>query len=160
MIAAIGITNQRETTLLWDRATGRPIANAIVWQCRRTAEASDALKKAGHEPRVHEKTGLVLDAYFSATKIARFRPCAPGPRPREPGELALGDDRQLSHPTPDWRCCPRDLMTNGSLTLLMDLVRAQWDPSSRSSMCLKGFFPRIVGNAEEVGRTQSAGFAD
>ncbi|MEL6845006.1 MAG: FGGY family carbohydrate kinase, partial [Bacteroidota bacterium] len=68
-IAAIGITNQRETTLVWDKVTGQPIHNAIVWQDRRTAEACDALKAAGHEALVQSKTGLVIDAYFSGSKI-------------------------------------------------------------------------------------------
>src|SRR5205814_465486 len=68
-IAAIGITNQRETTVVWDRATGRPIHNAIVWQCRRTAPLCDELKAAGLEPAVRQRTGLVIDAYFSGTKI-------------------------------------------------------------------------------------------
>src|SRR3989338_4589813 len=68
-IAAVGITNQRETTVLWDRRTGWPIANAIVWQCRRTADACGRLKRRGKEPLVRRRTGLVLDAYFSGTKI-------------------------------------------------------------------------------------------
>src|ERR1700704_3506488 len=67
-VAAIGITNQRETVILWDRATGKPIHNAVVWQDRRTAEACTALARAGHEPMVTERTGLLLDPYFSATK--------------------------------------------------------------------------------------------
>ncbi len=75
-IAGIGITNQRETTIVWDRANGKPIHNAIVWQDRRTADACAALRAAGHEPAVADKTGLVLDPYFSATKIAlAARPC-------------------------------------------------------------------------------------
>src|SRR5438552_7572149 len=68
-IAAIGVTNQRETTIVWDRATGAPIHHAIVWQCRRTASLCDELKTAGHEPTVRQRTGLVIDAYFSGTKI-------------------------------------------------------------------------------------------
>src|SRR5688572_24136518 len=68
-IAAIGITNQRETTVLWDRETGKPVANAIVWQDRRTAEACDALRAAGHEELIRARTGLVIDAYFSGTKL-------------------------------------------------------------------------------------------
>ena len=68
-LAALGITNQRETTLLWERATGKPVANAIVWQDRRTADTCDALRAAGHEPMFMRKTGLVLDAYFSGTKL-------------------------------------------------------------------------------------------
>src|SRR5262249_22141387 len=69
-LAALGITNQRETTIVWDRHTGRPLHNAIVWQDRRTAAACDALRQAGHEPAVADRTGLLLDPYFSATKIA------------------------------------------------------------------------------------------
>jgi len=68
-IAGIGITNQRETTIVWDRATGKPVYNAIVWQDRRTSEYCDSLKKAGHEELIKRKTGLVIDSYFSATKI-------------------------------------------------------------------------------------------
>jgi glycerol kinase len=84
-IAAVGITNQRETTLIWDKKTLEPVHRAIVWQCRRTAEACERLKKEGKEPRVREKTGLVLDAYFSGTKIAwlldTYRVRASGPWP-------------------------------------------------------------------------------
>src|SRR3954454_14001925 len=88
-LAAIGITNQRETTLLWDRATGRPIFNAIVWQDRRTAAICDRLKAAGAEPLVRDRTGLVIDAYFSGTKIAWILDKVPGARTRaEKGELA------------------------------------------------------------------------
>ncbi|MSQ35333.1 MAG: glycerol kinase, partial [Dehalococcoidia bacterium] len=68
-IACMGITNQRETTVVWERATGRPVANAIVWQCRRTAEVCRNLEDAGHGPDIRSRTGLVLDAYFSATKL-------------------------------------------------------------------------------------------
>jgi glycerol kinase len=159
-IAAIGITNQRETTLLWDRATGRPIANAIVWQCRRTAEACDALKKAGHEPRVHEKTGLVLDAYFSATKIAWLLDHVTGARDRASrGELAFGTmDSFLIHRLTGGAVHVTDV-TNASRTLLMDLARAEWDPElCRLFEVPEGVLPRIVGNAEEVGRTEGVGF--
>ena len=90
-IAAIGITNQRETTLLWDRASGKPIHNAIVWQDRRTAGACAALKAAGHEPRVRQRTGLVLDPYFSATKIRWLLDNVAGLAARATaGELAFG----------------------------------------------------------------------
>src|SRR5256714_15463543 len=81
-IAAIGITNQRETTLLWERATGKPVANAIVWQDRRTASRCDALRQAGHEPAFTAKTGLLLDAYFSGTKLAWILDAVPGARKR------------------------------------------------------------------------------
>src|SRR5580692_2416409 len=159
-IAAIGIANQRETTLLWDRATGCPIANAIVWQCRRTTEACDALKKAGHEPRVHEKTGLVLDAYFSATKIAWLLDHVAGARDRASrGEIAFGTmDSFLIHRLTGGAVHVTDV-TNASRTLLMNLARAEWDPElCRLFEVPEGVLPRIVGNAEEVGRTEGVGF--
>ena len=85
-VAALGITNQRETTVVWDRATGRPIHNAIVWQDRRTAAACAELRRLGHEPAIAEKTGLLLDPYFSATKIAWLLEHVDGraPKPRKP----------------------------------------------------------------------------
>ncbi|MHB8108142.1 MAG: FGGY family carbohydrate kinase, partial [Candidatus Cryosericum sp.] len=90
-IVAIAITNQRETTIVWDRATGRPVCNAIVWQCRRTAPLCEKLKAEGYEPLVRERTGLVLDAYFSGTKIAWILNDVEGVRARaERGELAFG----------------------------------------------------------------------
>src|SRR6201999_4109710 len=90
-VAAIGITNQRETTIIWDRATGHPIHNAIVWQDRRTAEACARLRNEGHEAMVAERTGLLLDPYFSATKIAWILANVPGARERAGrGELAFG----------------------------------------------------------------------
>ena len=79
-LAALGITNQRETTILWDRKTGNPVHNAIVWQCRRTAGICDGLKKEGWEPRIREATGLVLDAYFSGTKVMWILDNVPGAR--------------------------------------------------------------------------------
>ena len=90
-IAAIGITNQRETTIVWDRATGKPIYNAIVWQDRRTAKHCERLQRAGAEALVTRKTGLLLDPYFSATKIGWLLDNVPGARKRaEHGELAFG----------------------------------------------------------------------
>jgi glycerol kinase len=90
-IAAIGITNQRETTLLWDATTGQPIHNAIVWQCRRTAPLCDELRAAGWSEPIRQKTGLVLDAYFSGTKVKWLLDNVPGARPRaERGELRFG----------------------------------------------------------------------
>src|SRR3569833_3728598 len=90
-IAAIGITNQRETTLLWERATGKTIGNAIVWQDRRTAPVCDAMKEAGLEPRIRERTGLVLDPYFSGTKLRFMLEATPGLRARaDRGEVAFG----------------------------------------------------------------------
>ena len=90
-IAAIGITNQRETTIVWNRASGEPIGNAIVWQDRRTAPACEALKQRGLEPLVRERTGLVIDAYFSGTKVAWLLDNVPGARDAaQRGELAFG----------------------------------------------------------------------
>ena len=90
-IAAVGITNQRETVVLWDRKTGVPLHEALVWQDRRTAATCRALKQAGHEPMVQEKTGLLLDPYFSATKLAWLLDEIPGAREQaEAGDLAFG----------------------------------------------------------------------
>ena len=95
-VAGIGITNQRETTVVWDRATGKPIHNAIVWQDRRTADLCDALRRAGHEPEIAAKTGLLLDPYFSASKIAWLLDHVEG-RAREgaSGRARLRDHRLL-----------------------------------------------------------------
>src|SRR5205814_772800 len=90
-IAAVGITNQRETTLVWERATGRPIYPAIVWQCRRTADRCALLREGGWEPRLREKTGLVPDPYFSGTKVAYILDTVEGARAAaERGELLFG----------------------------------------------------------------------
>ncbi|MGA9947666.1 MAG: FGGY family carbohydrate kinase, partial [Xanthobacteraceae bacterium] len=90
-VVSIGITNQRETTLLWGRKTGRAVHRAIVWQDRRTADACDRLKAAGHEPLISRKTGLLIDPYFSGTKIAAILDSVPDARTRaERGELAFG----------------------------------------------------------------------
>jgi glycerol kinase len=127
-IAAIGITNQRETTLLWERATGHPVGNAIVWQCRRSADICRELKEKGVEPRIREKTGLVLDPYFSGTKITwRLRQEAQLRRRAEAGELAFGTvDSFLV-----WRLTGgvRHVtdVSNASRTLLMDLHSLAWD---------------------------------
>ncbi len=126
-IAAIGITNQRETTVLWDRATGRPIANAIVWQDRRTAGACARLREAGAEQTVSETTGLLLDPYFSATKIAWLLDTVPGARAAaEAGRIAFGTiDSFLL-----WRFTGGAVhatdATNASRTLLLDLRTGEW----------------------------------
>ncbi|MCC7200262.1 MAG: glycerol kinase GlpK [Gammaproteobacteria bacterium] len=128
-ISAIGITNQRETTVLWDRATGRPVARAIVWQDRRTAEACDRLRAAGHEPEVMRRTGLVLDPYFSGTKLAWLLDNVPGARARaELGELAFGTvDSWLAFKLSDHRLHVTDA-TNASRTMLCNLETGDWDP--------------------------------
>ena len=90
-VAAIGITNQRETAIVWDKATGEPVYNAIVWQCRRTAEYCDSLKQKGYDSMIREKTGLLIDAYFSGTKLRWILDNVPGVRDRaERGELLFG----------------------------------------------------------------------
>jgi len=127
-VAAIGITNQRETTVVWDRATGAPIANAIVWQDRRTAEACDRLKRDGAEARVRSKTGLLLDPYFSATKLAWLLDAVPGARRRaEAGELAFGTiDTWLAWKLSGGRLHVTD-PSNASRTLLYDIGHGRWD---------------------------------
>jgi len=127
-VAAIGITNQRETTLLWERATGRPVANAIVWQDRRTAPLCDALRAAGHEPTFTRKTGLVLDAYFSGTKLKWLLDNVPGARARATrGELAFGTvDSWLVWNLSAGAKHVTDA-SNASRTLLFDIRRGEWD---------------------------------
>jgi glycerol kinase len=160
-VAAIGITNQRETTLVWERATRSPIDFAIVWQCRRTADVCDALKQ---DPkivsRVREKTGLVIDAYFSATKIAWLLDNVAGARVRaERGQLAFGTiDSFLVSELTDGSVHVTDV-TNASRTLLMNLARAEWDPELLTLFRVPpSVLPTIVGCAEIVGRTRRVGF--
>src|SRR5215470_5668130 len=126
-IAAVGITNQRETTILWDRATGAPIHRAIVWQCRRTAPMCDRLRAAGVESRVRRTTGLVLDAYFSGTKIRWLLDEVPDARRRaERGELAFGTvDSWLVWKLTGGRVHTTDA-TNASRTLCLDLRTGEW----------------------------------
>lgn len=127
-IAAIGITNQRETTLIWDRQTGKPIHNAIVWQDRRTAERCRELQEGGHAATVTAKTGLLLDPYFSGTKAAWLLDNVPGARVRaEKGELAFGTiDTFLIWRLTNGRVHATD-STNAGRTLLFDIHKNQWD---------------------------------
>jgi glycerol kinase len=127
-LAGIGITNQRETTVLWERTTSRPIANAIVWQDRRTASECDRLRAAGIEPLVTVRTGLVIDAYFSATKIAWLLDHVPGARRRaERGELCFGTiDSWLVWTLTGGRWHITDA-TNAARTMLFDIHRLAWD---------------------------------
>ena len=128
-LRAMGITNQRETTVLWDRATGEPVAPAIVWQDRRTAVFCDGLRAAGHGPKIARKTGLVLDAYFSGTKLAWLLDHVPGARARaEQGELAFGTiDSWLVWQLTGGRVHATDA-SNASRTLLFNLKTGAWDP--------------------------------
>jgi glycerol kinase len=128
-VASVGITNQRETTLVWRRDTGRPIHNAIVWQDRRTAEACAALRSAGHAERVAASTGLVIDPYFCATKIAWLLDHVAGARAdAEAGLLAFGTvDSWLLWRLTEGRVHATDA-TNASRTMLFDIRRGIWDP--------------------------------
>ncbi len=127
-IAAIGITNQRETTVVWDKATGEPVCPAIVWQCRRTAPMADALVAAGWSDRIREKTGLVPDAYFSGTKLRWILDNVPGARQRaEAGELLFGTiDTWLIWKLTGGGAHVTDV-TNASRTMLFDIRRLRWD---------------------------------
>ena len=159
-IRAIGITNQRETSLLWDRATSEPIHNAIVWQCRRTSERCSELRAAGHETLVRDRTGLVLDPYFSGTKAAWTLDHVPGARARaQAGELAFGTiDTYLV-----WRLTAGSIhitdVTNASRTMVMDIHRGVWDAELAEMLDLPmSILPRIVSSSEVYGETQGVDF--
>jgi glycerol kinase len=155
-IAAIGITNQRETTALWERRRGRPVHRAIVWQDRRTADACAALRAAGEEERIRSRTGLVLDPYFSGTKLRWLLDHVKGARERaEAGELAFGTiDTFLAWRLTGGAAHVTDA-SNASRTLLMDLASLSWD---RELLDLFGVpaavLPRICGSSEVVGTTR------
>lgn len=155
-IAAIGITNQRETTVVWDRTTGQPIHNAIVWQDRRTADTCAALKAGGHEALVARKTGLLLDPYFSGTKIAWILDHVPGARARaERGELAFGTvDCFLL-----WRLTGGAVhatdATNASRTLLLDIHSGQWDDELLALLRVpRALLPEVKDCAADFGVTR------
>ena len=154
-VAAIGITNQRETTILWDRATGKPIHNAIVWQDRRTADACAALRAAGHERMVADKTGLVLDPYFSATKISWLLDNVAGARAvAEQGRLAFGTvDSFLLWRLTGGKAHATDA-TNAARTMLFDIVRGEWDAElSRIFGVPAALLPQVRDCASEFGAT-------
>ena len=129
-IAGIGISNQRETTILWEKDTGRPVYNAIVWQCRRTAEICEELKAAGHEEYIRENTGLLIDAYFSGTKIKWILDHVPGLRERaEKGEILFGTvDSWLIWKMTGGAVHITDY-TNASRTMLYNIRTLCWDLS-------------------------------
>ncbi len=128
-VQAVGITNQRETTVVWDRKTGRPLHNAIVWQCRRTAPLCDELRRAGFAEMVREKTGLVIDAYFSGTKLRWLLDNVPGLRARsEKGEVAFGTiDTWLIWNLTGGKVHATDF-SNASRTMLFNINTLAWDP--------------------------------
>ena len=154
-IAAIGITNQRETTVVWDRATGKPIHHAIVWQDRRTAGECDLLRAQGHEPTFRARTGLVLDPYFSGTKLAWLLDHVPGARTKaEAGELAFGTiDSWLV-----WNLTggERHLTdaSNASRTLLFNIHDGTWDPQLLALLRIPpSVLPEVVASSEVYGKT-------
>ena len=158
-VAAIGITNQRETTVLWDRATGAALHRAIVWQDRRTAPLCAQLRAAGHEAMVQAKTGLLLDPYFSGTKLAWLLDNIPGARARaEAGELAFGTiDSFLL-----WRLTGggshRTDVTNASRTLLYDIHRGEWSAELLDLLRIPAsVLPQVCDSAADFGVTDILG---
>jgi len=156
-IAAIGITNQRETTVLWERATGRPIHRAIVWQDRRTAGACQRLEALGAEALVRRRTGLLLDPYFSATKVAWILDNVPGARARaERGELAFGTmDCFLLWRLTGGRVHATDV-TNASRTLVFDIHRGDWDDELLQLLGVpRALLPEVRDSSGEFGATEA-----
>ncbi len=162
-IAAIGITNQRETTLVWDRKSERPIHRAIVWQDRRTAEACSGLRSQGYEGRVRDRTGLVLDPYFSATKIAWLLDAVEGARGRaERGELAFGtiDSFLIAKLAGGTAAAAPHVtdVTNASRTLLMDIRKLRWDRELCELFRVPvAVLPRIVDSSGRIAETRGLG---
>ena len=156
-IAAIGITNQRETTIVWEKSTGRPIYNAIVWQCRRTAPLCEDLRRDGWEEKIREKTGLLIDAYFSGTKLRWILDNVAGARERaENGELLFGTvDTWLIWNLTGGQAHVTDY-SNASRTMLFNIHTLQWDEELCSAlhipMCM---LPKPVSNSEEYGKLHS-----
>jgi len=158
-VAALGITNQRETTVLWERATGRPVAPAIVWQDRRTAAHCDALRQAGHEDLFSRRTGLVLDAYFSGTKLAWLLEHVPGARAAaERGELAFGTiDSWLLWQLTGGAVHATDV-SNASRTLLFDIHALDWSDELLGVLRIpRAVLPKVVASSGLVGETRCEG---
>jgi glycerol kinase len=155
-IAAIGIANQRETTVIWDRATGAPIHNAIVWQCRRTAERCDQLRKEGLEPLLRHRTGLVLDAYFSGTKVAWLLDSTAGARElASSGRLAFGTvDSWLVWKLTGGRVHVTD-PSNASRTLLFNIMEGRWDDQLLEIFGIpRQLLPHVAPSSAPVGETE------
>jgi len=159
-IASIGITNQRETAVVWDRETGEPVHHAIVWQDRRTSEFMDELREAGHDGLIQKRTGLLLDPYFSASKIRWILHHAPGLAARaEAGKLAAGTiDSWLVYKLTGGAVFATDV-TNASRTMLMDLASGTWDDDLLDLFEIpRQILPDIVPSSGLVGRTDAAYF--
>lgn len=154
-VAGIGITNQRETTVVWDRKTGKAVYNAIVWQDRRTAEYCSKLKNEGHEREITEKTGLLLDPYFSATKLRWILDNVDGVRSRaEKGDLAFGTiDTWLLWNLTGGKIHATDI-TNASRTMLYNVVSHEWDNDLLKLFNIpKSLLPEVKDNVSDFGRT-------
>lgn len=152
-IAAIGITNQRETTVVWDKNTGEPVYNAIVWQCRRTAEYCDSLKAKGWTDKIRAKTGLVIDAYFSGTKIRWILENVPGARERaEKGELLFGTiDTWLVWKLTKGRRHVSDY-SNASRTMLYNIHDLKWDDEILAELNIpKSMLPEVLPSSHVYG---------
>jgi len=156
-VAAIGITNQRETTVVWDRTTGRPIQNAIVWQCRRTSDMCRELKQQGFEPFYRQRTGLVLDPYFSGTKLAWILR-------NNPEAARLASEGRLAFGTVDsflvWRLTGGAVhvtdVSNASRTLLLDLESLAFDDELLRPLAIpRSVLPEVCANSAVVGHTRS-----
>src|SRR5712692_2984813 len=158
-VAAIGITNQRETVVLWDRKTSQPLHRAIVWQCRRTAGMCDRIRQAGFDRTLREKTGLVTDAYFSGTKIAWLLENVPGARERaERGELACGTiDAWLIWKLTRGRTHATDV-SNASRTLLFNINTLAWDDEILSYFRIpRSLLPEVKSSSEVLGEAELFG---
>ena len=154
-LAAIGVTNQRETTVLWEKSTGKPIANAIVWQSRVTAPICDRLKAAGHEPLFRKKTGLVVDAYFSGTKIKHLLDSFDGVRERAAkGEVLFGTiDSFLIWRLTGGKCHVTDV-SNASRTLLFNIHTLEWDDELLKLLDVpRAMMPDVKSSSELYGHT-------
>jgi glycerol kinase len=159
-VAAIGITNQRETTVLWDRKTGKPVHKAIVWQCRRTAYRCDELKSQGKEKLFLNKTGLVLDAYFSGTKVEWLLQNVSGAAKKAAkGELAFGTiDSWLLWNLTGGKIHATDY-TNASRTLLFNIKTKQWDPALLKALHVPAsLLPKALASASLFGKTSAKSY--
>jgi len=159
-VAAIGITNQRETTVVWDRRTGEPVYNAVVWQCRRTADRCEALKASGFAEAIRAKTGLVADAYFSGTKIAWILDNVPDVRARaEAGELAFGTiDTFLLWRLSGGRVHVTDY-SNASRTLIFNIHTLDWDEDILAELRIpRSLLPEVRPSSAFYGETDPAIF--
>nr|PZN70451.1 MAG: glycerol kinase [Bacillota bacterium] len=157
-VAAIGITNQRETTVVWDAETGEPVYNAIVWQCRRTAPICDDLSARGWAPRIREKTGLVIDAYFSGTKVKWILDHVPGVREKaEQGRLRFGTiDTWLIWKLTGGRVHATDY-SNASRTMLFNIHRLAWDEEILAELGIPAsMLPRALPSSHIYGETDAA----